>query len=247
MRLAELRDYVSTVRGILAGETVPWRHAGRTHLVRFLNPEAGLVNLCDPIPVHLSAFGPKARALAAQVADGWMTFLTLLPVALTELDAMRAACEASGRASETVYKTAFTLGCVLREGEDCASPRVRAQAGPLIAVLFHGLVEGRFDATLLPPDLAQAVEAYRRLYETFEPAEARYLQLHRYHLIKVRPEEEPFVTPELVRMATFTGTRDELCDRVRSLAAAGYDQLAIQLVPGQETAIEDWAELFARV
>jgi len=34
---------------------------------------------------------------------------------------------------------------------------------------------------------------------------------------------------------------------VRSLAAAGYDQLAIQLVPGQETAIEDWAELFARV
>ena len=37
--------------------------------VRFLNPEAGLINTKDAIPLHLSAFGPKARALTAKLAD----------------------------------------------------------------------------------------------------------------------------------------------------------------------------------
>jgi len=48
-------------------------------------------------------------------------------------------------------------------------------------------------------------------------------------------------------MATFTATAAELRDRIRALAAAGYQQLAVQVVPGQEDAIEDWAELAASV
>jgi hypothetical protein len=62
----------------------------------------------------------------------------------------------------------------------------------------------------------------------------------------VRPEEEPFVTKELLAATTFTGTRDELVDRVRMLRDAGYEQLAVQLVPGHESAMEDWIEVFQR-
>src|SRR5438552_1193647 len=80
-------------------------------------------------------------ALTAEIADGWMTFVTVLPTALHEVEEMAAACRAAGRAPASLYKTGFTLGCVLREGEDAASPRARAQAGPLVPVMFHAFLE----------------------------------------------------------------------------------------------------------
>jgi 5,10-methylenetetrahydromethanopterin reductase len=244
MPLPALRDYVRVVRGMLAGDTVDWEHEGRRRRIRFLNPEAGLVDIAHPIPLHLSAFAPKARALAAEEADGWMSFITLPAMAHHELDAMIASCRTVGRDPATLYKTGFTLGCVLRDGEDIGSPRARAQAGPLVAVLFHGLVEGALKASRLPPDLQAMLAEYRRVYESFEPADARYLRLHTGHLMWVRPEEERFVTPELIGAMTFTGPVAELRDRVRELRDAGYDQLAIQLVPGHEDAIDDWARVF---
>jgi len=63
----------------------------------------------------------------------------------------------------------------------------------------------------------------------------------------VRPEEERFVTPELIRLATFTASAPELRERIHALAAAGYQQLAVQVVAGQEDALDDWAELAATV
>jgi hypothetical protein len=48
-------------------------------------------------------------------------------------------------------------------------------------------------------------------------------------------------------MSTFTAGRDELVDRVRMLRDAGYQPLAVQLVPGHEDAMADWMEVFSRV
>src|SRR5262245_59551514 len=247
MKLPVLREYLQVVRGMLRGETVEWVHEGARRKIRFLNPEAGLIDIASPIPVHLSAFAPRARALAARECDGWMNFVAVLPMALHEIEEMDTTCRAAGRAPETLYKTGFTLGCVLGPGEPADSPRARAQAGPLAVVLFHGLMEGTIRPTLLPPELRTAAEEYRKLYETYEPPDARYLRLHTGHLMWVRPEEERFLSDELIRTATFTGTRDELVDRVRALRDAGYQQLAVQLVPGHEDAMDDWMEVFSRV
>ncbi|MBI3768352.1 MAG: LLM class flavin-dependent oxidoreductase [Deltaproteobacteria bacterium] len=92
MPLRELREYVRVVRTLLAGETVRWDFESAPHSIRFLNPEAGLINVRDPIPLHVSAFAPMARALTAEVADGWITFLSILPRALHEIAEMQAAC-----------------------------------------------------------------------------------------------------------------------------------------------------------
>jgi 5,10-methylenetetrahydromethanopterin reductase len=59
----------------------------------------------------------------------------------------------------------------------------------------------------------------------------------------VKPEERPFVTAELIRLTTITGTEREIKDRLATLFAAGYSEIAIQIVPGQEHAIEDWGRV----
>jgi predicted thioesterase len=151
-----------------------------------------------------------------------MNFITVPPMALYELGEAIASCQAAGRDPQTLYKTGFTVGCVLKPGEDAGSPRARAQAGPLGAVFYHGVMEGTIKLDRLPPDLQAATEAYRQnVYERYEPADARYLNLHTGHLMWVRPEEEPFITKDLLAATTFTGTRDELADRVRMLPRRG--------------------------
>lgn len=57
-------------------------------------------------------------------------------------------------------------------------------------------------------------------------------------------DERAFVKPEHIERATFTGVEGDLRERARSLGEAGYDQLVIQLIHGQEHAIEDWARVF---
>ena len=91
------------------------------------------------------------------------------------------------------------------------------------------------------------VEDYRKQHATYEPADARYLQMHTLHLLGVRPEEERFLTPELIRATTLTGRADELVERIRALEKGGYQQFVIQLVHGQESAVEDWARVCDRV
>jgi 5,10-methylenetetrahydromethanopterin reductase len=194
----------------------------------------------------VSAFGPRARALTAEVADGWLAFVGRPSRGERDLRAMEDACRAIGRDPATLYKTAFTMGCVLADGEPADSPRARAQAGPLALSFFHGVMDGSLRARV-PEALAPAVAEYRRLYETYEPAHARYLTLHKGHFIRPRPEEERFLTAALVRDLTTTGTAGELVERVRGLAAAGYQQLAVCLAPGQEAAVEDWARVLERV
>src|SRR3989475_6236520 len=151
MKLSELREYVRVVQALLRGETVEWLFEGAPRKIRFLNPEAGLIDIAHPVPLHLSAFAPKARALTAEIADGWMNFVTVLPAALHEVEEMAAACRAAGRAPDGLYKTGFTLGCVLREGEDAGSRRARAQAGPLVPVMFHAFLERTVDPERLRP------------------------------------------------------------------------------------------------
>ena len=95
----------------------------------------------------------------------------------------------------------------------------------------------------LPAALAGTVAGYVELARRFTPQGAHYLENHRGHLMFVKPEERPFVTAELIRMTTWTATEKELRDRFAALTAAGYSEIAVQIVPRQEHAIEDWGRI----
>lgn len=240
-KLAEVREYVRILRGLWSGENVAMELEGRERLIRFMHPDERFVNTTDPIPVHLSAFGPRARQMTAEVADGFIN-AWMSETALEEVELVRGAARRAGRDPAALYATCLNLGCVLRPGEPYDSARAKAQAGPMVAIGLHWLVEDD-DPEKVPPALRETVRAYRTLYESYEPADARYMRLHEGHLLYLRPEEAHFVTGEMIRQQTLTGTQDEIRARVAQLQDAGYDQVAVQIVPGHEDALEDWARV----
>ena len=63
----------------------------------------------------------------------------------------------------------------------------------------------------------------------------------------VRPEEDRFAIGDLIRAMTVSGTAPELRDRMRRLREAGYDEVVVQITPGSESMIEDWARVFERL
>src|SRR5690349_14532759 len=61
MRLAEMDEYIRIVYALLNGETTEMAVEGKRKKIRFLNPDAGLFNVKDPIRLHISAYGPRSR------------------------------------------------------------------------------------------------------------------------------------------------------------------------------------------
>ncbi|MEM7022703.1 MAG: LLM class flavin-dependent oxidoreductase, partial [Pseudomonadota bacterium] len=247
MKMAAMEEYIRVVYGLLNGETVETEVEGQQRKIRFLNPELGLINTEDAIPLHISAYGPKGQALTAKLAAGWLNFLINQATALGTLESMRQTWADAGHGMGDLSATLFAVGCVLAEGEPYDSERSIAQAGPRAAVTLHRFADealsGLPNASAAPPALAEAIQGYVELARSFEPADAPYLMNHRGHLMFVKPEERPFVTAELIRDTTLTATEGKLKQRIGDLRDAGYTQLTIQLVPGQEDAIEDWARI----
>lgn len=247
MRLAEVEDYARAVEGLLRGETIDVAIEGAVRRTGFLGPTLPVMNIADPIPTHVSAFGPKGRRMVARLGAGWLGSLGTPDSEAAAIADMRDAWSAEGRAPGALHATIVGSGAVLDEGESAGSARARAQAGPLAAVVFHDLVETQ--GALFGEDSSQfpfpaALAAYRKTYQAYPPAE-RHLCNHRGHMMALRPEET-HITGEVIAAMTLTGTRAALVERLRGMKAAGYDQLAISLVPGQEEdMLQRWAEVFA--
>src|SRR5208337_835298 len=148
-----------------------------------------------------------------------------------DMAGMKSAWAAAGRPEGELVATAFVTGAVLAPGEAVDSPRAKAQAGPGAAVALHNLVENQehgADLSGLPAFLRDHVARYREVYLAYKPEDARYLTLHRGHLMFLRPEEEPLISPELIGATTFTAIPDVLVERIRELGRAGYTQFALQ-------------------
>jgi 5,10-methylenetetrahydromethanopterin reductase len=247
IKVKDMETYIAQVYGLLRRETVEFEMEGQKRKIRFLNPELPLFNTQDPIALHLSAFGPRTRALTAKLEAGWIDFVGKVENGVKEVEAMREAWSKAGHAMADLQATAFALGCILQDGEPADSERAMAQAGPRAAVMLHraadealaGLAPGVAMLSKTTPEL----QAYIDLARGFEPKDAPYLQNHRGHLMFVKPEEKRFVSAELIAATSFTASEAEVKQRIEALRGAGYTQFTIQLVPGQEAALADWGRI----
>ena len=248
--LAGMKEYIRVVQGLLAGETREWTFEGKRRKIRFLNPEIGAFNITDPIPLHISALGPRGRRLTAELGAGWIFATGNVPHAKASIADMQSAWRAAGQDPARRVATAFTGGCVLKDGEGYDSPRVKAQAGPHATIALHNLVEAREFGDMgrpVPPQLMPLLERYRQIYLKYEPADARYLSNHRGHLMFLRPEEHEVCTEGLIRAMTFTATRPELRERIRELRDAGYNHFAVHIRHGHPAMLEEWMGVLAGV
>ena len=118
-------------------------------------------------------------------------------------------------------------------------------AVPPATIALHSLVEREQFGDLgrpLPPALAPLLDRYREIYQRYEPADARYLENHRGHLMFLRPEEQALCTAELIRATTFTASRDELRERVGELRRAGFSHVGVTIRHGHPEMLEEWGK-----
>ena len=248
MKLKDLEEYIRVVYALLSGETTESEvDPGVRKKIRFLNPELGLINIKDPVRLHVSALGPKGRQLTARLGSAWKTVMSGVEDGLAALRSMQKTWTDSGRPQSDLYSSAWIWGCVLRDGETLDSPRVRGQAGPRAAVLLHRAadldMEGWINTSPVPDSVKDVLEGYVEAARKFEPEDARYLMNHTGHCIAVKPEEERFVTAELIRQTTFTGTEQDIKQRIEAMRAGGLSQLVLPIVPRHEDAVEDWGRI----
>jgi len=247
VKLAEMEEYIRVAQALLAGDTVEAEIEGKKRLIRLLNPELGLINTHDPIPLYIAATGKRARTLTAKLGVGWINTAGDVAGAAAGMREMAGLWQEAGHRPEALDAVVLTGGAVLRNGEALDSDRVVAQAGPRAAMLLHRAADqalaGFPPLAAIPPALADTVAAYVETARQFRPQGAHYLENHRGHLMFVKPEERRFVTADLIRATTITGNEAEIEATIAGFAEAGYSEIALQVVPGQEHAIEDWGRI----
>jgi 5,10-methylenetetrahydromethanopterin reductase len=114
-RLDEMRAYISEFRALVAGQDV--QRGGRDMRMR-----PGTRN---PIPIYLSAIGPKALQLAGEIADGVITYGG---TARSSLESIRSSLEAGAqRAGRRAAAIDIVNGLFSYVGDDWRSARKLAQ------------------------------------------------------------------------------------------------------------------------
>jgi alkanesulfonate monooxygenase SsuD/methylene tetrahydromethanopterin reductase-like flavin-dependent oxidoreductase (luciferase family) len=219
--IAELDEYLRVLRPLLRGEEVSLAYRGKQARTKHLMPDAGFVDFEHEIPLHVSGFGPRSIALAGKHGDGLVLGGSLTPQTVAALKGL------TGRADEGFEITALTTMVVLEPGEDAGSERVKAEAGSMAISGLHYAYEQVVQLGNPPPAYAAPFwDEYVAQVEAV-PLERRHLHVHRGHCCWVEPDEERFVTREMIEATCMIGTADELAARCRALSDAGLTQLML--------------------
>lgn len=230
MPIAEFDDYLGTIKPLLRGAEVDFTWRGRTAPLRHIMPDAGFVNFADPIPLYVSGFGPRALGLAGQHGDGVVLSIPPDPRHMAGVwSSIERGAEAAGRAFDRASFRAATLTTmvVLEPGEVLDSPRVKRLCGAFAIASLHYTYD-RWRQTGRPPGRAvQNIWAAYQAYQACIPEARRHQFIHRGHNCWVEPDEEQFVTAELIASTCLVGTAAQLVDRLGVLGEAGVDEVTI--------------------
>ena len=148
-----------------------------------------------------------------------------------------------GRTLPADFYTSAMVTLVMREhDEPLDSQRILAECGAAVLSGLHYLVAQHLETGEDPPDYARSIwKAYLGWLDE-APPEVRHQRLHGSHYSFLDPKEARFLTADLIRGSTLSGTPDELVEQVRELERQGLQQ--IMLYPPlnrQYRVIEDFA------
>ena len=193
--LHAMRDYVTTVRGLLAGDTV----AIDGQPARMLQAD----DLAAPRPIDveiwLGAFGPRGIKLAEEIADGILG----LP------------------GNHTLPVATLMPATVLEPGEDRDSARVRAAVGPWQVVTYHETyaIAGPDAVDALPGG-----RAWRDALERLAPEGQRHLLTHQGHVTALTERDHQLLDHAPDGLVT-VGASAEISARVSELGQQGVQEI----------------------
>ena len=221
MPIAEFDRHLGELRSLLDGKETAVRFRGTDTQVRHLMPDHGFVSFEPRIPLHVSAFGPRSLGLAVRHGDGLIT--SAPPVA----EAIAGLRRAIPRDRADFPIATLTTMVVIDEGEPIDSERVRRQAGAFAIAGVH-YAHDRFTqfGRRPPAHMADFWEDYVALVDE-TPADRRHQRVHIGHNCWVTPDEEQFLTAELIGHSCLVGTPEDLAVRIRALDDAGLDQIVL--------------------
>jgi alkanesulfonate monooxygenase SsuD/methylene tetrahydromethanopterin reductase-like flavin-dependent oxidoreductase (luciferase family) len=229
-RIREFETYLQTIAPLLKGEEADFAAEGVSRPIRHIMPDKGFVNFDDPIPLYISGFGPKSLALAGKYGDGAVIGAARDSAMGSMWHMVQAGSREVGREltpGENFYTTALTTMVVLEEGEAIDSDRVKSQCGAMAMAAVHYAYDQHRNFGHQPPNhLAGIWDDYSALLAKVPP-ERLHQRIHAGHNCWVLPEEERFLTPEVLSASSMIGSRDELIERLNNLAAEGLNQVMI--------------------
>jgi 5,10-methylenetetrahydromethanopterin reductase len=197
---ADVEQYVIALRTLLAGGEVEWDGA----IVSLMHSPASGIRYPIEVPFWIGAHGPKGFATATRLGAGVVTNPTHgdNPVPF------------DGLCNLTYY------GTVLDDGEAIDSPRAIEAAAPGASLALHmgqyGPLAGMDEAN----GYAEAVAAIDE--------RRRHLELYRGHLIEPNAIDRRFLTADVIRRGTMTGTALEIATTLRRLEDAGATAVLYQ-------------------
>ena len=225
MTLKSFEAYVRTVRDLLDGKDAQYEHNGEKHTIRFMLTDKGYRNLSDRIPVYLAGYGPKAQALAGEIADGLTTHI---PRGGT-LDQSRANVKngagRSGRSLDDFHLSVRVNFAVLEPGEPVDSERIVNEFGPAIMTAMHSVMDRHLEFGEDPPEFLRPIWKDYLAFHMSRPEAERQKIMHQSHNAYVAPDERRFVTPEVIKRFCIVGQPSEVLEQVRDLERRGVRQL----------------------
>ncbi|MCX6459849.1 MAG: LLM class flavin-dependent oxidoreductase [Actinobacteria bacterium] len=253
---AVLADHLQVARGWMAGEEVEMTVKGVARPVRHLHPDKGYINVTDTIPIYVSCVGPKGIAVTGDLADGFWTLSVdrrpdpeLIGGKIAEVQ-KRAAARGAGPLPSAL----ITAVAVQGDGEPLDSDRLRSFLGPWVTTYFHSMHAffaedgpqnrdewkqgSQLTAEDASPRLKQAAQQYFEEIVMNLPAEAPWITQHTGHSTFVRPEEEKFITADLIDLLSIVGPAEQVIAEIRALEEAGLSEIVWQVVPGHEDEVE---------
>ncbi len=229
-RIREFDQYLAEISPLLKGEEALHQQAGQTQPIRHVMPDKGFVNFTDDIPMYVSGFGPRSLGLAGKHGDGAVISLPANGAMMENVWHMiEAGAEAAGKTldRDNFYVTALNTMVVLEEGEAIDSDRVKAECGAFVMASVHYAYDQWRNFGQQPRGVLHEIwDDYTALLESY-PEDRRHQRIHAGHNCWVLPEEEQFVTRELIEATCMVGTREQLVRRLKDLESAGLDQVMI--------------------
>ena len=212
---AELREYIDAVRTVLTGK--PYEYRGRQIHVKWSQ---------TPMPVLISAEGPRTLALGGEIADIVMVHTGLSPEVLKESIAQIREGEATARKTAGTTQVWAFAKCNISDDREEAVDEIKMA----LAASGHHAFRFTLDGKHVPEELRESIAILQREYV---PVEHEQLGRTRNALLS----DELGLTDYLADRFAVVGTPEEGQEKVRSIAAAGVDTLLITAIGPQPSEI----------